>query len=194
MKGGPTHVCRCPKTYPSLEELVKDPKIEAVFVATDAPSHARHCLDAFNHGKHVLCCVPATYGSVEDAQRLVETVEKTGLKFADADVRGHQRQGGRDGTGLRREGLDGGDALPGDHEIASRLRRPSLPPGVSAGGHGGSHGNLGHEFVGAILENRTPMVDIYEALAMTVPGIIAHRSALKDGETLKVPQFDRRQG
>ena len=36
-------VCRCAKTYPSLEELVKDDSLEAVFVATDAPSHARHC-------------------------------------------------------------------------------------------------------------------------------------------------------
>ncbi|MEN6335180.1 MAG: Gfo/Idh/MocA family oxidoreductase, partial [Phycisphaerales bacterium] len=27
--------CRCAKSYDSLEELVKDPKIEAVFVATD---------------------------------------------------------------------------------------------------------------------------------------------------------------
>ena len=35
--------CRCGKTYPSLEEMVKDDTIEAVFVATDAPSHARHC-------------------------------------------------------------------------------------------------------------------------------------------------------
>ena len=32
--------CRCEKTYPSLEEMVKDDKIEAIFVATDAPSHA----------------------------------------------------------------------------------------------------------------------------------------------------------
>jgi hypothetical protein len=38
------------------------------------------------------------------------------------------------------------------------------------------------------------MVDVYEALAMTVPGIVAHHSALKDGETLKVPQFNRPQG
>ena len=37
--------CRCAKTYPSLEELVKDDNIEAVFVATDAPSHVRHCLE-----------------------------------------------------------------------------------------------------------------------------------------------------
>src|SRR3954468_22614471 len=34
--------CRCSKSYPSLEELVKDDRIEAVFVATDAPNHARH--------------------------------------------------------------------------------------------------------------------------------------------------------
>jgi hypothetical protein len=27
------------------------------------------------------------------------------------------------------------------------------------------------------------------ALNLTVPGVIAHQSALKNGETLKVPQF-----
>ncbi len=32
--------CQCSKTYPSLEEMVKDDSIEAIFVATDAPSHA----------------------------------------------------------------------------------------------------------------------------------------------------------
>jgi len=37
-------------------------------------------------------------------------------------------------------------------------------------------------------------VSIYEALAMTVPGIIAHQSALKDGETLKIPRYDRPKG
>jgi len=35
------------------------------------------------------------------------------------------------------------------------------------------------------------LVNVYEAVAMTVPGIIAHQSALKDGETLAVPQYDR---
>src|ERR1051325_3169044 len=29
--------CRCSKTYASLEEMVKDDKIEAIFLATDAP-------------------------------------------------------------------------------------------------------------------------------------------------------------
>ena len=71
------------------------------------------------------------------------------------------------------------------------VSRPPLPPTVAAGGHGGSHGQLSHEFVTAILADRDPSVNVYEALAMTVPGIIAHQSSLKDGERLLVPQFDR---
>jgi hypothetical protein len=60
---------------------------------------------------------------------------------------------------------------------------------MTAGGHGGSHGPLGNEFVSSILEERKPLIDIAWALNMTVPGIIAHRSALKDGELLKIPQY-----
>lgn len=71
------------------------------------------------------------------------------------------------------------------------VSRPPLPPNVAAGGHGGSHGHLSHEFVTAIVEDRQPLVDVYEALAMTVPGIIAHQSSLKNGESLKIPQFAR---
>src|SRR5262245_19252094 len=72
--------CRCEKTYPSLEELVKDDAIEAVFVATDAPSHARHCIEVLRHGKHVACAVPAVFGSLEDAEKLFDAVKKSGLK------------------------------------------------------------------------------------------------------------------
>lgn len=57
-------------------------------------------------------------------------------------------------------------------------------------GHGGSHTFITHEFITAILEDREPEVNIYEALAYTVPGIIAHQSALKDGENMKIPDFD----
>ena len=64
-----------------------------------------------------------------------------------------------------------------------------LPPSVDPGGHGGSHGHLMNEFVTAILEDRKPLVDIVLALNMTVAGIVAHQSALKDGELMKIPQF-----
>src|SRR6266850_2333479 len=73
--------CRCSKTYSSLEELVKDTRVEVVFVATDAPNHANHCIEALKHGKHVASAVPAVFGSLKDAQRLYDTVKRTGLKY-----------------------------------------------------------------------------------------------------------------
>jgi predicted dehydrogenase len=74
---------KCRQTYPSLEEMVKDDKIEAIFVATDAPSHARHCIEVLNHGKHVCTAVPAFRGDIEDAERLLECVRKNrGLVYA----------------------------------------------------------------------------------------------------------------
>ncbi len=78
---GLAKACRCEKMYPSLEELVKDDRIEAVFLATDTPSHARHCIEVLGHGKHVACAVPAVWGSLEDADKLFEAVKKSGLKY-----------------------------------------------------------------------------------------------------------------
>ncbi len=60
-----------------------------------------------------------------------------------------------------------------------------------ASGHGGSAVFISAEFVNALVEDREPEIDLYESLAMTVPGIVAQQSALKDGEQLAVPQFDR---
>jgi len=296
--------CRCEKSYESLEVLVTDPTIEAVFVATDAPSHTRHCIDVMKHGKHVMTAVPAVFGSVDDAERLVETVRKTGQTYMMAETSVYRpdcwamRQvygaggfgrlvysegeyyhwtakpipsyknwrvakpplwypthstayyvgvTGKRFTSVSCAGFRGDfpEYQPGGNrydnpfsdEIAllatseggvsrmSKLRavrgrivetgrvfgergwmdgtqyhgvakdlpnlaQPPLPPGVPAGGHGGSHGRLSDEFVTAILQDRDPIIDVYEALAMTVPGVVAHQSALKDGETLKVPQYD----
>jgi len=61
-------------------------------------------------------------------------------------------------------------------------------------GHGGAHTHLTHEFISALVEDREPVINIYEALAMTVPGIIANESSKKDGERLKIPSFDRKAG
>jgi hypothetical protein len=69
------------------------------------------------------------------------------------------------------------------------IRRPALPPGVRPGGHGGSHGQLTNEFVHAILEDRQPWIDIVQSLNMTVSGIVAHLSAMKNGEWMKIPQY-----
>jgi predicted dehydrogenase len=58
-------------------------------------------------------------------------------------------------------------------------------------GHEGSHTFLTHEFVDALVHGRRPATDIYESLAYTVPGIVAHQSALKKGERIEIPQYDR---
>src|SRR5215207_946193 len=81
-RDGLAKACRCKKTYDSLEELVKDDTIEAVFCATDPPHHAQHCMDVLKHGKHVAVNVPAVWGSLEQADELFEAVTKaSGLQY-----------------------------------------------------------------------------------------------------------------
>ena len=216
----------CATTYPSLEELIKDDNIEAVFVATDAPSHAQHCMAVMNSGKHVACAVPSTYGSLEEADQLFETVKRTGMNYmlfetsayrADCYAMRKIFESGDFGRMVYTEGeyyhymvvswdtpgyhgevgrVRGdkgsmiGTAFQGLTEIpAASLAKPALPPGMPAGGHGGSHGYLTEEFIHSILQDRKPLVDIAWGLNMTVAGIVAHQSAMKDGETLKIPQY-----
>lgn len=301
-RDGLAKACRCQKTYPSIEEMVKDDKIEAVFIATDAPNHAKHAIDALQHGKHVATAVPAVFGSLEDADKLFQTVKSTGLKYMmfetsafHADLHAMRQIFNAGGLGSLvysegeyyhymptpidsykgwRVGLppqwypthsnayyvcvtggsftevscaarpsviehlkpannpyknafgteiglfrtsEGGAArmavswdTPGAGGEIGRVRgqkgsfyekyeglekslpdllRPPLPPGIAAGGHGGSHGYLMNEFVMALLQNRNPLVDVAMALNLTVAGIVAHESAVKNGELLKIPQY-----
>jgi len=294
--------CRCKKTYPSCEEMIKDDKIEAVFIATHAPSHARLAIAALEHGKHVASAVPAVFGSLEDAARLFRAVKKSGLKYmmfetscfhADLHVWRQRYQAGVLGEIIYSEGeyfhyfgkplggynpktknvdvngwrkglppqwypthsnayyvgVTGGSftevSCMGKRSIVPHLRpenndyknpfgseialfrtsdggmsrmavtwdipvaggergrvygqkhdnrkvntdRPPLPPGVGGGGHGGSHGYLMSDFIDAILRDRKPLVDVALALNMTVAGIVAHQSALRDGALMKIPQY-----
>ncbi len=57
-------------------------------------------------------------------------------------------------------------------------------------GHRGSHTFLTHEFIDALAHDRDPVIDVYESIAYTIPGIIAHQSALDGGTLLKIPQYD----
>ena len=298
-----SQACRCEVKYPSLEELIKDDTIDAVFVATDAASHARQCIDVLKSGKHVATAVPATFGSLEEADQVYEAVKSTGKTymmfetsayhedchamrqiynaegfgrliytegeylhyfarpigsykqwrdglppqwypthsngyyccvtggaFTDVSCMGmpsiidqyqakNNRYGNPFGTevalfrtsegGMARmtvswdcqgPGSDGGRVrgakgamwngkYQGVSQSLPKLSPPPLPPSVQPGGHGGSHGQLMNEFVSAILAERKPLVDISMALNLTVSGIVAHQSALKDGETLKIPQY-----
>ena len=301
---GLAKACRCKKTYPSLEEMVKDDSIEAIFLATDAPSHARHSMLVLAHGKHVASAVPAVFGSLEDAEKLYEAGKRSGLHYMMFETSAYRGDcyamrtlynAGNLGKLIYSEGEyyhysptippsykgwrnalpplwypthstayyvcvtgghftevscmgmpsltsffnpeknpynnpfgtevglfrtdEGGMArmtvsydTPGlggergrvrgqrgsvtdmtyrglDDISGIELAKPPLPPNVSAGGHGGSHGYLTEEFITALLQDRTPLVNVAWALNMTVPGVVAHQSALKGGELLKVPHY-----
>jgi predicted dehydrogenase len=326
-------VYKCSKSYESLEILIKDPKVEAVFIATPAPDHARHVIASLEAGKHVLCAVPAamTLGECND---ILHTVRKTGLIYMMAETT-FFRQGMISARKMFKEGLMGnlfsaaaqynhpgleslffypdgkptwrhglppmhypthctaflvglnGDRLTevccqgwGDDSPIVKKNRYNNPfwnesaffktrNGISfpvevnwkgalretergewhgdkmsfilsygalsstvtvkAGekiskddggfefkeslveefnqplwyetdmlpeplrhdsGHGGSHTFITHEFIDSVARNRKPLVDIYDAIAFTAPGIVAHKSALKGGKLMKIPQFD----
>jgi hypothetical protein len=57
------------------------------------------------------------------------------------------------------------------------------------GGHGGSHAYLVHEFVDAIAHERQPAINAWEAVRYMAAGVMAHKSALRDGEVLEVPDW-----
>jgi len=75
---------------------------------------------------------------------------------------------------------------PPDYWKTDRLPEPLRHPS----GHWNSHCFLVHEFIDAIVSGRQPANNLYEALAYTVPGIVAHDSALREGELMKIPSFD----
>jgi hypothetical protein len=88
------------------------------------------------------------------------------------------------------QNIRGKDAQPAP--VPRYWESDMLPEPMRHGsGHGGSAVFISAEFVNALVEDREPEIDLYQSLAMTVPGIVAHQSALKDGQQLDVPQFDR---
>ncbi len=322
----------CSKSYPSLEEMVKDRNIDAIALFTEGPNHVRHALLCMEHGKHVLSAVPACWGSVEEAEKLLQAVKTTGLTYMMAETSYYQQptisvrkmyEKGEFGdlfyceSEYHHDGLEKlymengkrtwrygvapmhypthctahlisitgerltevachgwGDDSPylkdnvynnpfhnesalfktskdhgfrvnvwwkgsfmngeranwigsdmsfyaangrsessivkktkkmGQDDAGFVQSRPELIPYDQPewwktdmlpeplrhnSGHHGSHTFLTHEFIDALVNERKPAVDIHEALAYTVPGIIAHESALQGGALLKIPQFD----
>jgi predicted dehydrogenase len=101
-------------------------------------------------------------------------------------IRRSSHKMGQDSAGFARE-----EAEFENYDLP-KWARELLPESMRVGGgHEGAEPFLTHEFVQALVNDRKPAVDIHEALAYTVPGIVAHQSALKGGTQMKVPSFDR---
>ena len=58
---------------------------------------------------------------------------------------------------------------------------------IQGGGHGGSYPHLVHEFISAIVEERTSAIDVETAANWTMVGLCAHESAMQDGKRINVP-------
>ena len=56
-------------------------------------------------------------------------------------------------------------------------------------GHMGSHQLLIDDFVTACYEEKIPYVNAWKAARFTIPGLLAHESALRGGEPIDVPDF-----
>jgi predicted dehydrogenase len=67
-------------TYTRYEDLLDNPDIDAVYLATPFELHASQAIAALQAGKHVLSEVIAST-TIEESWALVEAVEKTGLTY-----------------------------------------------------------------------------------------------------------------
>ena len=76
----------CDNVYNSLAELVLDKNVDAVAIFTDGPLHVEHVVECMKHGKHVISAVPACWGTLEQAELLLDTVKKYGLTYMMAET------------------------------------------------------------------------------------------------------------
>lgn len=69
-----------PKAYPTSEQLVADPDIDAVYIATPPSSHKSLSLLVANAGKHVYVEKPMAM-RFEECREIVDACEKTGVRL-----------------------------------------------------------------------------------------------------------------
>lgn len=67
----------------SFDELVSDPKIDAVYIASPNSCHAKQAIVAMNNGKHVLCEKPVASNAAE-YRSMVSAAKRNGVMFMEA--------------------------------------------------------------------------------------------------------------
>lgn len=72
-----------PNRYGSYEELVADPDVDAIYVATPHPFHKEHTILSLNAGKAVLCEKPMAVNAME-AQEMVDCARKNNVFLMEA--------------------------------------------------------------------------------------------------------------
>ena len=75
------------RAYSSVEELLNDEGIDAIYVASFHPTHFPYTMRALEAGKHVLCEKPAVL-NVEDMEKVVAKAREKNLLFTEAITMG----------------------------------------------------------------------------------------------------------
>ena len=71
--------------YTSVEEMVADPQVDAVYIGTPNQTHCEYTITALNAGKHVLCEKPLAINA-EEGRQMVEAARKSGRLLMEAMV------------------------------------------------------------------------------------------------------------
>jgi phthalate 4,5-cis-dihydrodiol dehydrogenase len=76
------------KVFGSVEEICRDPAVDAVLIATPPRFHAAHVITAAKHGKHVLVYRPMAL-SMSEAMQVAEAADQNKIKLVVAHTRGY---------------------------------------------------------------------------------------------------------
>jgi hypothetical protein len=131
------------KRYTSFEELIKDPKVDAVHINSPIHLHAPQSIAALKAGKHVACTVPAAT-TVEECKQIVKAAQKAKKNYMMMETVVYSRE-----FLYVRELRDQGKL--GTHTIPARLASPE-------------HGRL------ARLLGRSPAHALRHPLCQPLPG------------------------
>ena len=68
------------RVHESFDEVLEDPDVDAVVLATPHSQHVRQCLSAAGAGKHVYCEKPLAF-TLAEAEEVADAVERAGVTF-----------------------------------------------------------------------------------------------------------------
>ena len=78
---------------------------------------------------------------------------------------------------------------PGTFEEAMEIPLGTSYSKKNLSGHGGADSKMMHEFFRCILEDTKPPIDVDLGIAMAIPGIYAHESAMNGGALVEIPEI-----
>jgi len=74
---------KVPRAYGSYEEVMKDPDVDVIYVATPHNLHLENTMAALEHNKHVLCEKP--FGiNIKEAQQMIDKAKQKNLFLMEA--------------------------------------------------------------------------------------------------------------